>query len=303
MTVDTVLPSGVANGQVASGIDSRSAAAIVINDLKVTAGKFTLHAEKLSIPSGSRVAVVGANGSGKTTLIESVLGVKRADQIEGSLLGVEIRTWHRGVRYHRELGVQLQRGLYPSHLTPAELIKLHKAAFRSADAKIADALQIAQIGNVPFRGLSPGQRQRLMLYLALSHRPRLLVVDEPLSALDRMFTNVVVELLREYRGTLVMVCHTATELDLVDQLLWIESGKIKRHLSLDSAIAEARSVSESNAKSRREEGTDALRMPDAEPNRALDTISDEARRPESSGARLSLLNQILRVCTRATTHE
>ncbi len=297
--VDTVLAGHITDEETTAGADTRSMAAIEVKHLEVKAGTFALRVHNLTIPLGSRVAVIGANGSGKTTLVESVLGVRRAEKIEGSLLGIEINAWHRNVQHHRKLGVQFQRGLYPSHLTPRELISLHRSAFGSADPQVAESLQILEIGNVPFRGLSPGQRQRLMLYMALGHKPPLLVIDEPLSALDRMFTNIVVELLHAYKGTLVMVCHTATELDLADRILWIERGEIKRHLSLESAIAEARSALRPERKALLGIGADLPRIPEAEHRPTPKATSAEEPSQEALDDRISLLNQILRVCTRS----
>jgi ABC-2 type transport system ATP-binding protein len=196
--------------------------------IEVATGEFTLRLGGLALRRGRRAIIVGPNGAGKTTLIEALLGLRQAVHLNGLMFGRPLADWSgdRGLR--QRVGVQLQQGLYPGHLTAAELTALHRAMFGRADAKVGAALGLSELGQRSYRNLSHGQRQRLNLYMALAHRPELAILDEPLTGLDRSYAEALATVLRDSGpDAMLIVGHSAAELALADELIWLQSGELR----------------------------------------------------------------------------
>jgi ABC-2 type transport system ATP-binding protein len=214
--------------------------AVEIDCLAAVSGMFRLEVKDIIVRRGARVAIVGKNGSGKTSLIEALLGIRQVTTGRARILGIAIQQWHRQAVLRRRLGVQLQQGLYPTRLTPGELVELHRVAFCNADIEVYEALQIGTLQQIAYRDLSHGQRQRLNLYMAMGHRPELLVLDEPTAALDQRFVGAVLDQLRRHASkTVLMICHTPDELALADEVIWLDGGTVHWHRDIACAISEA----------------------------------------------------------------
>ena len=188
---------------------------------------FHLRAGPLALAQGSRTAIAGANGSGKTTLVETILGLRQGNRLDGRILGRPPGEWRTSPALRRRVGVQLQHGLYPGQLTAPELVALHRAMFRHAEPGVAGALGLGELGGRTYRELSHGQKQRLNLYMALAHRPELAILDEPFTGLDRTHATGVAEILAaKGPGTLLPIGHTPPELALARQMIWMKSGRV-----------------------------------------------------------------------------
>jgi ABC-2 type transport system ATP-binding protein len=182
------------------------------------------------IQPGEKVAVIGRNGAGKTSLTEAILGLRSGAVAEGRMLGADLRQWHRQPRLRKQLGVQLQRVFFPGRPRVSELVALHRALYDRTSAKVIDALGIDALSRRLYEFLSRGETQRVDLFLALAHEPRMLFLDEPFTGLDPQFARKLGQLLRELRDTtLVMCCHTVEELDLTTHTAWLSRRGIVRH--------------------------------------------------------------------------
>jgi ABC-2 type transport system ATP-binding protein len=173
------------------------------------------------VTGGQMFGFVGPNGAGKTTAMRIVLGVLAADtgQVlwEGEPIGPDVR---RTIGYMPE-----ERGLYPKMRVReqlAYLAMLHgvpDADALEAAGEWVDRLGLSDRAEDTLESLSLGNQQRVQLAAALVHRPRLLVLDEPFSALDPVGVDLLSEILLEEIHTRgVPVIFSSHQLDLVERL-------------------------------------------------------------------------------------
>jgi sulfonate transport system ATP-binding protein len=187
----------------------------------------------LDVAPGEFVAVVGRSGCGKSTLLRLLAGLE--SPTAGALsLGDAARD---------DVRMMFQESRLLPWRTVLQNVQLGLAG-RDAATRARDAL--AQVGLAERGGdwpavLSGGQRQRVALARALVHRPRLLLLDEPLGALDALtrieMQRLVESVWRERRFTAVLVTHDVAEaVALADRVLLVEDGRV----TLDERVALAR---------------------------------------------------------------
>lgn len=190
----------------------------------------------LSIARGEFVSLLGPSGCGKTTLLRIVAGLLAADQGSVRLDGRDIT----GVPPHRrDVGVVFQNyALFP-HLSVAENVAFGLTARGVAKAETAATVSrllalvgLSAMADRSVRGLSGGQQQRVAVARALAPAPKLLLLDEPFSALDRKLRETMqIELrriLREVGTTAIFVTHDQDEaLVMSDRIAVMNRGRIE----------------------------------------------------------------------------
>ena len=183
----------------------------------------------LEIQEGEFLALSGKSGSGKTTLLRILAGLESA---RGNIeVGGEkwLSSKNSLPPQKRKIGYVFQDyALFPNMTVEENLLFVH------ADKKMAEhLLQITELSDMKERlpnTLSGGQQQRVSLCRAMMHRPRLLLMDEPLAALDpEMRTTLQNEILRlhkEFGTTTIMVSHDPSEIyRLASRVVVLENGK------------------------------------------------------------------------------
>ncbi len=209
---------------------------IDLDNISVQAGQFRLDAVSLTVPTGRYGVLMGKTGSGKTTLLESVLGLRSI--ISGRIrLGDEdvtaLNPAVRGIGYVPQDGALFSRMNVRDHLSFAlDIRRVDRKTAEARVAELADMLHITPLLDRTPLGLSGGERQRVALGRALSFRPQILCLDEPLSALDTDTRLQMCELLEDVRRrTGVTTLHVTHNLDeaerLADCLFRITDGKIE----------------------------------------------------------------------------
>jgi len=203
------------------------------------------------IPAGQVVGLLARNGAGKTTLVECLLGLQEADAGTVRIYGEDVRDLSDAAR--ARIGYVPQQPDLFDWMTPLQMLRYAKAMYpRWNDAKV-DAL-LARWGfdpllcNTPIRRLSGGERQRLSIIRAVGHEPDLLVLDEPVSALDplgrRDFLYELVDRVIERGTTVVFSTHILSDLERVAvDLAFLKDGKIALQGALDELLEEARNAS------------------------------------------------------------
>jgi molybdate transport system ATP-binding protein len=201
-------------------------------DLGVRQGSFVLDV-KWSGPLGL-LGLFGPSGSGKTTVLEAVAGLRRLSRgrivvgdrvLEDTATGVWTPPRRRGVGYAPQ-----DAALF-SHLSVRQnvLYGARRAATVPLDA-VLDMLEIAPLVDRDVPGLSGGERQRVALARALLSGPSLLLLDEPLSAVDvarrRRVMARLVEWTRAAALPMLHVSHDAVELTGADSILVLDEGRI-----------------------------------------------------------------------------
>jgi ABC-type sugar transport system ATPase subunit len=199
----------------------------------------------LEIEDGEFMVLVGPSGSGKTTALRLLAGLE-------ALTSGSIRIGERVVDVvaprERDIAMVFQDyALYPQMSVRQNLAfglkirKLQRAEIRRRVEETAELLGIEALLERKPRALSGGQRQRVALARALVHRPRLLLLDEPLGALDALtrieMQRLIEAVWRELHFTAVLVTHDVAEaVALANRVLLVENGRI----ALDERVPLAR---------------------------------------------------------------
>lgn len=212
---------------------------VVIRDVSKSYGAFTaLNKVSLDIEPGEFVTLLGPSGSGKTTLLNVLAGFTRPDSGSVKLDGTEFLTLPP---HKRDLGMVFQSyALFP-HMSVLRNVgyplRLRKVAKSEIDRRARAALDVVQMGHLADRdiaALSGGQRQRVALARAMVFEPRILLMDEPLSALDKnLREHMQIELKRLHSKlgtTTVYVTHDQREaLTMSDRIAVINHGALVQY--------------------------------------------------------------------------
>ncbi|MEV1176759.1 ABC transporter ATP-binding protein [Nonomuraea sp. NPDC049784] len=202
--------------------------------LAVTRPAFTLDIA-LEVAPGEVVALLGPNGAGKTTALRALAGLTALTEGEISLDG---RSLHTLPAESRPIGMVFQEYLLFPHLSALDNVAfgprcqgVSKAEARRVAAALLERVGLADRAGAKPRQLSGGQAQRVALARALAVRPRLLLLDEPLAALDAHTRLEVRSQLRrhlsDFDGATVLVTHDPLDaMVLADRLIVIEHGAI-----------------------------------------------------------------------------
>jgi len=191
----------------------------------------------LRVPAGSRTAVVGPSGSGKTTLLRLIAGFESPDAGRILLDGQLLAEGPSSVPAHlRDVGVVAQDGALFPHLTAADNIGFgldrRQEGYEAQVLALMDTVELdrAMRGRRPHE-LSGGQQQRVALARALARKPKLMLLDEPFSALDAglrdSMRKAVARVLREAGITSLLVTHDQGEaLSFADQVAVLQEGRL-----------------------------------------------------------------------------
>ncbi|WP_373864281.1 ATP-binding cassette domain-containing protein [Paenibacillus xylaniclasticus] len=209
---------------------------IDIHEAQVRFGELTvLHELNLSIPSGQFLSVVGRSGCGKSTLLRLIAGLQPATEgtvkFDGSVTS--------GLRPDVRIMFQDAR------LLPWKSV-LDNVRIGVPDGDRDKALEALSLVGLENRAkewpsvLSGGQKQRVALARALAGNPSLLLLDEPLGALDALtrieMQQLIERLWRERKFTAVLVTHDVSEaVALTDRVVLVENGKISHDLNISLA--------------------------------------------------------------------
>lgn len=209
---------------------------IVIENMSIKSGDFQLSDVSLTIPAGQYGVLMGRTGSGKTTILECVLGLRRVSSGAIRIAGDDVTDLNpamRGIGYVPQDRALFSRMTVRDHLAFALLIR--RASTQEIAARVDELARSLEIEHLLDRtpyGLSGGEQQRVALGRALSFRPRVLCLDEPLSALDtdtrRQMCELLEEVSRREQVTTLHVTHNLEEArHLADCLFTIVDGKIQ----------------------------------------------------------------------------
>jgi ABC-type sugar transport system ATPase subunit len=210
---------------------------IRLENVTLRAGGFAIAGVNLEVPTGQYGVLMGQTGCGKTTLLEAICGLRRLHSGRIILAGRDVtalKVAQRGIGY-----VPQDRALFSTmsvrqHLAFALTIrKWDRQAIDQRVTELAGRLGIARLLDRGVANLSGGEIQRIALGRALAHRPGVLLLDEPLSALDEETRIQMTDLLRSVQHetgvTVLHVTHSAAEAErLAQQLFTLENGALSQ---------------------------------------------------------------------------
>jgi putative spermidine/putrescine transport system ATP-binding protein len=213
-------------------------AALVLASLRKRFGDFTaVDGIDLEVARGEFLTLLGPSGSGKTTTLRMIAGFMTPDEGSIRIAGDEMT---RVPAHRRDVGMVFQNyALFP-HMTAAENIafplqmrSVPRAEQKQRIAEALDLVKLASFGDRYPRQLSGGQQQRIALARAIVFRPRLLLMDEPLGALDKKLREAlqleILRISRQLGATVVYVTHDQEEaLVMSDRIAIFDKGRIQQ---------------------------------------------------------------------------
>lgn len=177
----------------------------------------------LQIPTGHLFGLVGPNGAGKTTAMSMICGLLRPDHGSASVVGQDV--WQDPIGAKAHIGVLPDGMLLFDRLTGLELLRyngrlrgLPRDVIEQRAAELLQVLGLADDANKVVADYSAGMTKKISLACALIHAPRLLILDEPLEAVDPVSGQVIRDLLRDYvagGGAVLLSSHV---MELVENL-------------------------------------------------------------------------------------
>jgi len=197
----------------------------------------------LQIAQGSFTVIMGESGSGKTTLLRVLAGLERAEED----IRVEGKSWKNLPPQQREIGFVFQDyALFENMSVEQNLLFVHEDKVLAE--KLLSLTELTGLATRNVKSLSGGQKQRVSLCRAMMKKPKLLLMDEPLSALDEKMRiklqDEIAKLHTAFGTTTLMVSHDGeASYALADRILVLEQGKIIKDGEKDVVIQKYQSTS------------------------------------------------------------
>ena len=192
---------------------------------------FQLRDVDLTLPGGSILGLIGENGAGKSTTIKAILGLIRRN-------GGSIRIFGREIlgddpSYKEDIGVVLDEVGIPACLSAVQVGKVMARTFTRWDKELyAQYLKKLNLPEKrPFKEYSKGMKMKLGIAVALSHHPKLLILDEATSGLDPVVRDEVVEMFSEFTRdedhAVLISSHIVSDLEKIcDYIAFLHQGKL-----------------------------------------------------------------------------
>ncbi len=184
----------------------------------------------LEIPTGASVAVTGYNGSGKSVLLKLITGFSRPDSgtitVDGNVIG-------KDVDFIQNAGVFINAPQFMNSATGYEnlmmLAEINRKIGKEQVLQILDRVKLTEAKDKKVRTYSQGMIQRLRIAQAVMEQPDILIMDEPLNALDRDGIDIAHSIFQEYiddpSKTLLFASHSAEEIrTFATSVLHVENG-------------------------------------------------------------------------------
>ena len=206
--------------------------AIELSHINKSFGDFAIRDLNLTVPSGTICGLVGENGAGKSTTIRLLMGVLRPDSGTASVLGADVSSPEfRDVK--EDVGVVLDEAYFPESLNAVQVGKIMAATYRRWDQRLYDSYlkRFDLPEKKQFKDFSRGMRMKLAIAVALSHQPKLLVLDEATAGLDPIVRDEVLDIFNEFTReedhSILISSHILSDLEkLCDYIAFIHKGDL-----------------------------------------------------------------------------
>lgn len=217
--------------------------ALEIQKLTKSYPGFTLDNLNLTLPSGCIMGLIGENGAGKSTTIKLILDMIHKDSGSVTILGKDNGDNIELIK--EDVGVVMDEIGIPECLTVKQVRNVMKHTFRNWDDTEYDRLvqKLALPDKKQFKEFSRGMKMKLGIAIALSHKAKLLILDEATSGLDPVVRDEVVEMFsdftRDENHSILISSHIVSDLEkLCDYIAFLHKGKLLLCEEKDQLLAE-----------------------------------------------------------------
>ena len=205
--------------------------AVRIKNLSKQYPDFSLNNISLDIPMGSIMGLIGENGSGKTTTIKAMLDIVMRDAGDVEILGLDIREREQEVK--EEIGVVFGESQFHDFLSAVQISGIMKRVYKNWDEELFSSYlsRFALPEKKKVKEYSRGMAMKLAIAAALSHHPKLLILDEATSGLDPVARDEILDLffgfIEDGEHSVLIASHITSDLDKVaDYVTMIHNGSI-----------------------------------------------------------------------------
>ena len=195
-------------------------------------GSFAIQDLTLAVPTGTICGLVGENGAGKSTTIRLLCGALRPDSGTASVLGVDVSS-PEFLAAKEDIGVVLDEAYFPESLNAVQVGKILAATYRRWEQSLYEGYlkRFDLPGNKQFKDYSRGMRMKLAIAAALSHHPKLLVLDEATAGLDPIVRDEILDIFndftREEDHSILISSHILSDLEkLCDYIAFLHQGRL-----------------------------------------------------------------------------
>lgn len=206
--------------------------AIELSHIHKSFGGFAIQDLSLTVPSGTICGLVGENGAGKSTTIRLALGALRPDSGAAAVLGTDVSSpAFTGVK--EDVGVVLDEAYFPETLNALQVGKILASTYRQWEQGTYESYldRFSLPEKKQFKDFSRGMKMKLAIAVALSHQPKLLILDEATSGLDPIVRDEVLEIFNEFTReedhSILISSHILSDLEkLCDYIAFLHRGRL-----------------------------------------------------------------------------
>ena len=205
---------------------------IELSHIQKSFGEFAIRDLNLTVPAGTICGLVGENGAGKSTTIRLLMGALRPDAGAARVLGADVSS-PEFLQVKEDVGVVLDEAYFPESLNAMQVGKIMASTYRQWNQGLYDGY-LKRFDLPPkkqFKDFSRGMRMKLAIAVALSHQPKLLVLDEATAGLDPIVRDEVLDIFNEFTReedhSILISSHILSDLEkLCDYIAFIHKGDL-----------------------------------------------------------------------------
>ena len=205
---------------------------IEVKNLTKSFSDFTLKDLSFNVPSGTIMGLVGENGAGKSTAIKLIMNTLKADNGEVSVLGVSNLS-EEFTNLKQDIGVVLDEAYFPEVLNAKNINNIMKLIYKNwnEDSYFEYIKKFSLPLTKIFKDFSRGMKMKLSIAVALSHNPKLLILDEATSGLDPMVRDEILDVFNEFtrdeNHSIILSSHIISDLEKIcDYICFIHKGEV-----------------------------------------------------------------------------
>lgn len=205
---------------------------VQLTDIKKKLGHFFLEDITFTLPEGYIMGLIGQNGAGKSTILKILLGLYAPDSGEMSLFGT---TYQENEKYIKNnIGYVLtEDGLFFGEMTLLENVRLYGKYYENHSESLfrSYAADFGLKENTKVKKLSKGEYLKFQFAFALSHQPKLLLLDEPTANFDpdfrRKFLHIITDYMKDGKKSVILATHLTGDLDkIADYITFVDAGSL-----------------------------------------------------------------------------